>query len=98
MISLIFVSGCTTSTLEKNNQMILDSWVKKEYTADGKRKYPLDTKVVISAPLTVSYPDIEAYRGRISSKEKQWDGIFFINKKDHSVKFLDVTNQKTEGK
>jgi hypothetical protein len=92
------MSGCTTKILEKNTQLILDNWVNKEYTADGKRIYPLDAKVVISAPLSVSYPDIEAYRGRISSKEKQWDGIFFINKKDHSVKFLDVNNQKMEGK
>jgi hypothetical protein len=98
LFSMILISGCTKKTLEKNNQMILDNWVKKEYSKEGILTYGVAAKIVISAPLTISFPDIEAYRGTITSKEKQWDGIFFINKKDQSVEFMDVGNQKMEGK
>jgi hypothetical protein len=98
LISMLFVSGCSKKNQGKNNQMILDNWVKKEVLANGAPKYPMDAKVSISAPLNVTIPDVEAYRGTITSKEKQWDGIFFINNKNQSVEFLDVANQKTGDK
>lgn len=94
---VLSVSGCTTKELNNPDLLILKEWVKKVETGEGKKKYPLDSLVVISTPLTVSFPDIEAYRGSIVSKEKQWEGIFFINKKDKSVEFYDASIQPPEG-
>ena len=93
ILSTLFVTGCTKKALEKNND-ILDSWIKQ---TKQQTEFAPDAKVVISAPLTVSFPDIDAYRGAITTKDKQWDGIFFINKKDKSVQFMDVYGQKVEG-
>jgi len=97
LISLVFTSSCIKKTSTTSDQMVLEEWVKQEKTTDGKLKYPLDAKVTISSPLTVSFPDIEAYRASIASQDKQWEGIFFINKKDKSVQFFEATLPKPEG-
>lgn len=93
----VFATGCKKNTGEKNS-VLLTSWVKKQKTDKGEAKYPGDVQVILSAPLTVSFPDVNAYRGSIISKDKQWDGIFFINKKDNSIQFMDINNQSSEAK
>jgi hypothetical protein len=99
MITLSIQSmGCKKNVGETDATLLI-SWVKNQKTMKGEAAYPgNELKVVLSSPLTVSFPDIQAYRGSIISKEKQWDGIFFINKKDHSIQFMDANNQKSEEK
>lgn len=97
LIVFLLSQGCTRQLKGKNNQL-LSNWVQTEQTTDGKKKYPSDAKVVISAPIKVAFPDIEAYRGSIFSQKAHWEGIFFINKKDSSVQFFDTINQLSEDK
>jgi len=93
--AFLFTQGCKSQLTGKNNQ-ILSNWVQMEQTTDGKKKYPSDAKVIISAPIKVAFPDIDAYRGSIFSQKAQWEGIFFINKKDSSVQFFDTKNKLSE--
>ena len=87
MMTLIF-SSCSRPSTGDNNSLI-EAWVKQ--------KYAIVSKVTISQELSVSFPDIQAYRGSFMVKNKQRDGLFFVNKKDRSVSFLDAS-QNSEDK
>lgn len=92
LVMLSFIaSGCSINKRE-TSEGYATAWVKKQVTIKGEPKYPNDAIVMLSAQLTVTLPEVDAFRGSIISQEKQWNGVFFIHKKNHTIQFHDTNN------